>query len=259
MNCDNTKDRVIECMLSLSSMGEMTDLKEKIQIFASSVIETMQIRSACVSIVHGDTVQVMIQSTYQHTKDGIPVSPFVLRHHFPEIRYAICDANITCQTIRKGDTIVLEEFDRNLDRRFDSPADFNKVAYFIPLKTPTGKAIGVLATGSTPEMRDAILERIQAFDPAFQMFAVILNQHFINREQHGLNDMEIKVVRMMVVEGLRCSEISYALDVSQRTVENWVARIYEKLNCSTPAQMGALAMKIGVIPEYISFVGKNDD
>lgn len=93
------------------------------------------------------------------------------------------------------------------------------------------EAIGIAANGDrpmSPRLAEALL-------------------HEAHRDTDGIISAREEEVLQLVADGLGTNEIAESLFISQRTVKNHLASIYEKLNARDRTQAVLMAVKMGIV------------
>jgi PAS domain S-box-containing protein len=115
----------------------------------------------------------------------------------------IDDVNVIAEVARTGDMQVIDGWD---SKRFDpdrkpNAGDMVKVSYFFPIKQDT-RVLAVLATGSTPEMKEVMLHRIEMMQPLLDQIAIALEHARLYEEVQ-----QTIIERAQAEESLREREI----------------------------------------------------
>jgi PAS domain S-box-containing protein len=129
--------------------------------------------------------------------------------------YPLDDHNVTAQVARTGVLTVVNQWNEQMDARVDTKENWKKrggkIAYFIPLVFDD-EVIGVAATGSLPEEKDAVLARMELIQPLFDLVAASLHHA---RQTRELNDANQVLRNMQEIARLTLSSLD-----RQQIVEN---------------------------------------
>ena len=144
---------------------------------AEEIVRAGIFRSLMVALVDQDdgTVTVRRSLVCQRDAEGRPIPGTALRGD-PDVvgfTYDRDDPNITAETARRGEPMIVEPGDERLDKRVDAKPE-NKVAFFIPVKQGD-RVLAVLATACYAPQRDDTLQRIEMMRPLLNQAAIALD------------------------------------------------------------------------------------
>lgn len=167
--------------LVLSSLDRDTVLAN----LATALVKAGIFRSLMIALVDekNHSVQVMCGFGNRYV-DGNPVPYTAVKstQDLSSLIYDLDDENITAEVARSGQMQVVEEWDDRFDSKLsDREARRGHAAYFIPVKKGE-RVLGVLATGSSLEDKDQILQTIDTMEPLFNQVAIALEHAQLYRE-----------------------------------------------------------------------------
>jgi len=197
------------------------DREQILDNLATQVIQANIFRSLMIALVDEETRTVEVVRSYHciTTEGAITPGRSIERGKDIEgLTHSLEDENdLTVRTIRSGELLVCEGWERNLTQEPESPDDQNKVAYFIPIKKQD-TVLGVLATASRREEKEEMLVKIDAMEPLVDQVAIALEQAQLHnavqsyiREVEGTNrQLQQEIVQhQQTEEALRESEKNF--------------------------------------------------
>jgi PAS domain S-box-containing protein len=135
------------------------------------------------------------------------------------LSYPLNDPNITARVARSGTLTVVNEWNEHMDARVDSAEKWSgkrkgKIAYFIPLAFGE-EVIGVVATGSLPEEKDAVMARIELIQPLLDLVAASLHhaQQALELDQDYRVRDSVAAVRLAIASMDKSSDWSNVISV----------------------------------------------
>jgi signal transduction histidine kinase len=137
------------------------------------VIEAGVFRSIMIALVDHEAREVRVVRDYKRRRGPNGVWTPVEQRARDGFVYALDSDNITAGVDRTGVMEVIDGWDDRYDERRRATVNLTNVSYFIPV-IHHGRAIAVLATGSAPEERQAILRQIDILRPFFDQVAIAL-------------------------------------------------------------------------------------
>jgi PAS domain S-box-containing protein len=173
------KDRLLaayhiigQAILSSLTLEQVLD-KLPQQILAAGIF-----RSLLVALVDEENHRVQVLRGFSSYVDGVFVpgsSNFKDNPNITGISYDLDDVNIIAEVARTGTMQVVDGWDA---KRFDpdlkpNAGDKVKISYFFPIKQGA-RVLAVLATSSTPEMKEDMLHRIEMMQPLLDQVAIAI-------------------------------------------------------------------------------------
>ncbi|MFT5088328.1 MAG: GAF domain-containing protein [Planctomycetota bacterium] len=201
------KDRLLaayhiigQAILSSLTLEQVLD-KLPQQILAAGIF-----RSLMVALVDEANRRLQVFRSFSSYIDGVFIpglSSMTDHRNVTGISCDLDDVNVIAEVARAGDMQVIDGWD---SKRFDpdrkpNAGDMVKVSYFFPIKQDT-RVLAVLATGSTPEMKEVMLHRIEMMQPLLDQIAIALEHARLYEEVQ-----QTIIERAQAEESLREREI----------------------------------------------------
>ena len=195
------KSRLLEAFhqigIAASTSLELYTILEELGI---QVLKTGIFRSLMIALVDKRHLVRVHKSLTQLGPNGKMLSH--PRDSSPNVRgieYDLDDDNITAQVARTGTMQVLDGWDKRFDNQVSKNKNFSdQVSYFIPVKY-NRQVLAVLATGSLPEDKQEMLQRIEAMSPLLVEMAVALHHANLYQELQEYARTQVHVERLKAV------------------------------------------------------------
>tara|TARA_Y100000588_G_scaffold274586_1_gene290600 strand:+ start:165 stop:1022 length:858 start_codon:yes stop_codon:yes gene_type:complete len=173
------KDRLLRAYHAIGqTILSSLDLEQVLDTLPQQVLAAGIFRSLMVALVDEERRQVEVVRGLSSYANDIFVPCAVTRVGGREVvgnSYDLDDANVVAEVARTGQMQVIGGWD---PERFDSQikpnsGDLEKVSYFFPIKQGE-RVVAVLATSSSPEAREMVLNRIETMQPLLDQVAIAL-------------------------------------------------------------------------------------
>ncbi len=173
------KDRLLAAyhIIGQAILSSLT-LEQVLDKLPQQILTAGIFRSLLVALVDEEHHRVRVVRGLSSYKDGVFVpgsSNLNDQQIVTGISYDLDDVNIIAEVARTGKMQVVDGWDA---KRFDpklkpNAGDKVKVSYFFPVKQGA-RVLVVLATSSTPEMKEDMLRRIEMMQPLLDQIAIAL-------------------------------------------------------------------------------------
>jgi transcriptional regulator with GAF, ATPase, and Fis domain len=163
------------------------DLDEVLDSMSREVVEVGIFRSLMVALVNEKDRTIRVTSSaFRHPSKGTIIKK--AEDGIIGATYGLDDENITAEVGRTGEMQILEEWDDRFDTNISEPdAHKGKVSYFIPIKIGR-RTIGVMASASSMDLKEATLAKIATMSPLFDQVAIALEHAVLIRDLRVAKD-----------------------------------------------------------------------
>lgn len=149
------------------------DPEHILDTLSRQVVEAGVFRSLTVSLVDYNDRRVRVVRAYSSPISQADAAVLRKAERILGLEYDLDDDNINACVARSGQMEVIQGWDDRYDSSLKDTTSIASTAYFIPVLHHE-RVVAVLATGSYPDERDAVLERIEALRPFFDEVAIAL-------------------------------------------------------------------------------------
>ncbi|MDA0337865.1 MAG: PAS domain-containing protein, partial [bacterium] len=237
-------EQSLQLLATFRTIGHLVlaslDLEVILETIAREIVKAGIFRSVTLSLVDEESHSVEVVRSFVHelSSEGEVVAGSALRAsaNVVGLRYDLDDPNIMAEVARTGELIVTTGDDPRFDTRVKIATERERVCYFIPVKRGP-RVVAVLSTGSLPEMRATVEQRIQAMGPVLDQVAVAIEHARLYRETQR-REHEARI-------GLAVQEVRTEILQMQRE-EDW-SRVVRSLRLKLRAFLDYSACGINLV------------
>ena len=229
-------DESLQLLSAFRTVGQLVlaslDVEVILETIAREIVKAGIFRSLTLALVDERSHTVEVVQSYLHAVDPdgavIPGSALRASSDVVGLSYDLDDDNIMAEVARTGELIVTDGDDPRFDQRVDIRIPRDRVCYFIPVKKGD-RVLAVISTGSPPQQRDAVLQRIEAMGPLLDQAAIAIEHARLYRETRS-REQDARI-------GLALGQVRTEI-LQMQTDEDW-SRV-----------VGALRRELRVLVDY---------